>query len=217
MFPEDPLSVHGLFLRIQRTDCDGIACIGKKPILLKVDEKGQQQPYVDELDLQKFRSSANFTQNSRWHGRCCSSRLYRYDVLVKTWRGGYEFVEWSSVSRETLSQLHLNQAVATRELFQNPDFRQALSIAVDREEYSHYFRWLCPRQAGLLQKAMGYTEEWANKWTEYNPEKARQLLEPRSGYGADGYYDFADERIVLNLQTFTDAMLMILQNFDEIL
>jgi peptide/nickel transport system substrate-binding protein len=54
---------------------------------------------------------------------------------------------------------------------------------------------------------MGYSEEWATKWTEYNPEKAKELLESCGLVkGSDGYYDFKDGTdFVLNLQTFTDS------------
>lgn len=63
------------------------------------------------------------------------------------------------------------------------------------------------RQAAPSEGAMGYSKEWANKWTEYNPEKAKQLLESCGlVMGKDGYYDFADGTdFVLNLQTFTAA------------
>ena len=80
-------------------------------------------------------------------------------------------------------------------MFNNPDFRQALSIAVDRDEYSEIMSdgFARGRQAAPSEGAMGYSKEWANKWTEYNPEKAKQLLESCGlVMGSDGYYDFAD-------------------------
>ena len=205
-----------VFENSPNNDCDGdYFVLERNPYYWKVDEKGQQLPYIDELRFIKIQDAQQGLLKILDGTVDVAAVSYAdYDVLVENMdRGGYEFVEWASVSwADLVSQLHLNQTVKDekkRALFQNPDFRQALSIAVDREEYAEIISdgFAQGRQAAPAKGAMGYTEEWANKWTEYNPEKAKQLLESCGlVMGADGYYDFADGTdFVLNIQTFTDA------------
>ncbi|AGC67893.1 periplasmic alpha-galactoside-binding protein AgpA [Thermoclostridium stercorarium subsp. stercorarium DSM 8532] len=197
-------------------DCDGdYFVMERNPYYWKVDEKGQQLPYINELRFIKIQDPEQGLLKILDGTVDVAAVSYAdYDVLYENMeRGGYEFVEWASVSwADTVSQLHLNQTVKDekkRALFQNPDFRQALSIAVDREEYAEILSegFAQGRQAAPAEGAMGYSEEWANKWTEYNPEKAKQLLESCGlVMGSDGYYDFADGTdFVLNIQAMTDA------------
>jgi peptide/nickel transport system substrate-binding protein len=205
-----------VFEDVEHNDCDGEYFVMRRnPYYWKVDEKGQQLPYINELRFLRV-SDPQQTLLKILDGtvNIFAVSYTDYDVLTANMdKGGYEFVEWSSVSwADLVSQLHLNQTVKDlkkRELFQNPDFRQALSIAVDREEYAALISdgFADGRQAAPSKGAMGYSEEWATKWTEYNPEKAKELLESCGLVkGSDGYYDFKDGTdFVLNLQTFTDS------------
>lgn len=197
-------------------DCDGEYFVMKRnPYYWKVDEEGQQLPYVDELRFVRISDPQQALLKVLDGSTDIASVGHTdYDVLIENQaRGGYELIEWSGTSWADLaSQLHLNQTVKDekkRELFQNPDFRKALSIAVDREEYTEILSdgFAKGQQASPPKGSLGYSEEWANKWTEYDPEGAKQLLESCGlVMGSDGYYDFADGTdFVLNLQTFSAA------------
>ncbi|MDI9483832.1 MAG: ABC transporter substrate-binding protein [Bacillota bacterium] len=205
-----------VFENVDHNDCDGEYFVMRRnPYFWKVDEEGKQLPYVNELCFTKIAEAQQGLLKVMDGSVDISSVGYAdYDVLVTNMeRGGYELIEWPGVSwADMISQLHLNLTVKDekkRALFNNPDFRQALSIAVDRDEYSEIMSdgFARGRQAAPSEGAMGYSKEWANKWTEYNPEKAKQLLESCGlVMGSDGYYDFADGTdFVLNLQTFTAA------------
>jgi len=205
-----------VFDNVENNDCDGEYFVMRRnPYFWKVDEEGQQLPYVEELCFTKIAEAQQGLLKVLDGSVDIASVGYAdYDVLVTNMeRGGYELIEWPGVSwADMKSQLHLNLTVKDekkRALFNNPDFRQALSIAVDRDEYAEIMSdgFAKGRQAAPSEGAMGYSEEWAKKWTEYNPEKAKQLLESCGlVMGSDGYYDFADGTdFVLNLQTFTAA------------
>ena len=70
-----------------------------------------------------------------------------------------------------------------------------MSICVDREEFAGLYsnNWQEGGQAAPQPGALGYSEEWAKKWTEYDVAKAQQLFESAGLVkGEDGFYDFAD-------------------------
>ncbi len=94
--------------------------------------------------------------------------------------------------------MQLNQTVEDpklRALFQNKDFRKALSIAADREEICSlvFDGFSEPTQASPASGAQGYSQAWTKKWTEYDPAQARKILESIGlKMGSDGYFDYAD-------------------------
>ncbi|MBQ5771803.1 MAG: ABC transporter substrate-binding protein, partial [Clostridia bacterium] len=118
-----------------------------------------------------------------------------------------ELVEWSSVAWASQS-MQLNLAIKDedlRKLFQNVEFRHALSIAVNREQIVELVDdgYTEAAQSAPGAGAQGYSEEWTNKWTEYDVAGAQKLLEEACGLvkGADGFYCFENgKKVVLNLQ-----------------
>jgi peptide/nickel transport system substrate-binding protein len=187
----------------------------RNPYYWKVDAEGKQLPYIDQLRFTRISDPQQGLLKVLDGSVDFSGVGYAdYDVLVENQESaGYELLEWSTTAWADLaSQLQLNQTVKDenkRTLFQNADFRQALSIAVDRDEYSAILTdsFANGKQASPNEGAFGYSEEWENKWTEYNPEKAKELLDAAGlVIGSDGYFDFANGTdFVLNIQTFTDA------------
>lgn len=66
--------------------------------------------------------------------------------------------------------------------------------------------WLEGGNASPAEGMLGYSEEWATKWTEYDVEKAKTLLDGCGlVMGSDGFYDFADGTdCVLNITSEAD-------------
>ena len=124
-------------------------------------------------------------------------------VNVYEWSGA----DWGDVG----TQLHFNLGIADAKLnalFNNPAFREAMSICVDRETVAGIYGggWLNPGQAAPQKGALGYSEEWAKKWTEYDVNKAKTLLESCGlVMGSDNFYDFADGTdFVLNIESVAE-------------
>jgi peptide/nickel transport system substrate-binding protein len=213
-------------------DCDGeYFVMERNPYFWKVDEEGKQLPYIDELRFTKI-SDAQQSLLKVLDGTTdvIEVNYMDYDVLIENQaKAGYDLIEWDNVSwAATNAQLQLNQSVKDeklRALFQNKDFREALSIAVDREEFAEIISdgFAKGKQASPVTASPGYSENWTNKWTEYNPQKAMTLLEGAGLVkGSNGYYNFADgSPFVLNLQTFTESDAdksaeLIMKYFDEV-
>ncbi|MBQ8554829.1 MAG: ABC transporter substrate-binding protein [Clostridia bacterium] len=186
----------------------------RNPYYWKVDAQGQQLPYIDKITYtaiqnvdQSLMLLLDGTVDFQTVGMDSLATIMS-DAQVKI-----NINEWSSGSwGNTQTQLHMNMSIADEKLnalFNNADFRQAVSIAVDRTEFAGLFSdgWLEGGQAAPSQGALGYSEEWASKWTEYDTAKAKTLLESAGlVMGADGYYDFADGTdFALNIVSVADS------------
>ena len=189
----------------------------RNPYYWKVDAKGQQLPYMDKI---VYTTVQNETQTLMLllDGTVDYQTIAVQDaptVLDAENTSGTKInlYQWAPTywgSGEY--QLHLNLGIADEQknaLFNNPDFRQALSIAVDRVEMAATLtnNWNEPGQAAPQEGALGYSEEWANQWTEYDPAKAQTLLESAGlTKGSDGFYAFADgTKFELNIVSVADS------------
>ncbi len=185
----------------------------RNPYYWKVDAAGQQLPYIDKIAYTKIQNTDQALmllldgQEDFQTIAIDSVATIQESANVKI-----NIYEWASTTwGDANNQLHFNLAIADphlNALFNNPDFRQAVSICVDRDEYARIYSngWQEGGQAAPQKGTMGYSEEWAKQWTEYDVAKAKTLLEGCGlKMGADGYYDFADGTdFVLNIVSVAD-------------
>ncbi len=181
----------------------------RNPYYWKVDAVGQQLPYIDKITYAKV-SSDDQKVLLLMDGTIDMSLVGIADVptLLESDAGPriYEWtdVNWGDVKTQVMFNLgiedpHLN------ELFNNPDFRQAMSICVDREEVAQLYSngWQKPGQCAPGEGVPGHRDSWSKKWTEYDVDKAKSLFESAGlVMGKDGFYDFADGTdFVLNIMS----------------
>ncbi len=164
----------------------------------KVDAKGQQLPYVDKLTFTKVSADDQKLLLVR------DGKLDQIDVDMKDISSTladmgsaavlkqYQMSDWGG------PQITFNYTTTDKnyaDLFAKKEFRQAMSISVDRTEVSGLLSdsFLKGGQCAPQQGNFGYDEEWINKWTDYDVASATKLLEACGlKKGADGFYDFAD-------------------------
>ncbi len=177
---------------------DTLCIMDRNAYFWKVDAAGNQLPYVDALhynqtseegqDLLMFRS-----------GELDIITIAMQDIAATLSDLGdaAELREWGTTNwgayQITFNYTNPDANYAT--LFANPDFRQAMSICVDRTEVSELLTdgFLEPGQCAPAVGNLGYSTAWTDKWTEYDVEKAKTLLEGCGlVMGSDGFYDFAD-------------------------
>ncbi len=162
----------------------------------KVDAKGNQLPYFDNIYLKanisdQVAALANGTLDRIDIGMEQISSLMAQlgdAAVLKTVAGS----NWGS-NQVTFNYTNANANYAN--LFAMSDFRQAMSICVDRDEVSLQMSegFLSPGQCAPTAGNFGYDEEWTKKWTDYDVAAAQKLLENCGlKLGSDGYYDFAD-------------------------
>ena len=188
----------------------------RNPYYWKTDSEGKQLPYVDELRFVRISDPSQTTLKAMAGETDIAFGLDWGNIVAlkqNEERSNYTLITWPTTKwAHTAASLQLNQTaedVKVRSLFQSKDFRQALSIAADREEMATLVAdgFSTPAQSAPAKGAMGYDAEWVGKWTEYNPEKAKQLLEGLGlVMGSDGYYNFADgSDFILEILTYNDT------------
>ena len=185
----------------------------RNPYYWKVDAAGQQLPYIDKIvgvtvanADQKLMLLLDGTVDFDTVGMDAIPTIQESETEIN-------IIEWAGADwADIRSQLHFNLNVDDanlRALFNNKDFRQAISICVDREEFAALLTdgWQEGGQAAPQPGQLGYSEEWATQWTEYDVEKAKSLLESAGlVMGSDGKYNFADGTdFVLNIKCVADT------------
>lgn len=192
---------------------DAQLCIlERNPYFWKVDAQGQQLPYCDEIH---FNATSEDGQDQLMF------RSGELDILEVAMQ------DISSLLSDLGDQAQLRSLASTNwgsylitfnytckeenyaKLFADSRFRQAISICVDREQFSGLLTegFLEPSQCAPQEGNFGYDAEWAKKWTEYDVDGAKKLLEECGlVMGSDGFYDFADGTdFVLTIFTYTDS------------
>ena len=187
-------------------------CVWKRnPYYWKTDAEGKQLPYIDELH---FRRYSDDSQALLWimDGTADIGSVALADVeTILNSDASVNLVEWSSTSW-TSQSMQLNLAVkdeAKRALFQNVDFRHAISLLIDRQQISQLIDngYTSPAQSAPPEGAQGYDPAWTEKWTELDPDAAAKLLEGCGlKKGDDGFWCLSDgTKLTLNLQYQNEA------------
>jgi len=183
----------------------------RNPYYWKVDKANQQLPYIDKIIYlsvsnvdQELMLLLDGTVDFQTVGMESIPTIMESQTAINIypWSGA----DWGA------TQLHFNLNVDDanlKALFNNADFRQGMSICVDREELAGLLTdgWLGGGQAAPQPGQLGYSEEWAKKWTEYDVAKAKTLFESAGlVMGADGFYDFADGTdCIINIVSVADS------------
>ena len=188
----------------------------RNPYYWKVDAAGQQLPYIDKITYTTIQNSdqslmllMDGSEDFQTVG------IDAVKTILESATVDINIYKWATTTwGDAGSQMHFNLAIddpKLNALFNNPDFRQAVSICVNRDGEDGFATitsdgWRAGGQAAPQPGTMGYSEEWANQWTEYNVEKAKSLLEGCGlVMGSDGYYDFADGTdFALNIVSMAD-------------
>ncbi len=184
----------------------------RNPYYWKVDKAGQQLPYIDKII---YTTVSNVDQQLMLllDGTVDYQTVAMESIpTILESQTKINIYEWSGSDwGDTGTQIHFNLNVENanlKALFNNADFRQGMSICVDREEFAALYSngWQVGGQAAPQPGQLGYSEEWASKWTEYDVAKAKTLFEAAGlVMGTDGFYDFADGTdFVLNIVSVAD-------------
>ncbi|MCR4586999.1 MAG: hypothetical protein K5682_01205 [Lachnospiraceae bacterium] len=191
---------------------DSLCILERNPYFWKVDAAGNQLPYCDEIhfnktsedgqDLLMFRSGEIDIINIGMQDIAATLADMGDAAELRSFAG----TSWGSY-QVTFNYTCKDENYAT--LFANPDFRQAISICVDRQNLSEIVSdgFLEPGQCAPSEGNFGYDAEWEQKWTEYDVDAAKKLLEGCGlVMGSDGFYDFADgSDFTLTFYTYAES------------
>ncbi|NMB45715.1 MAG: ABC transporter substrate-binding protein [Firmicutes bacterium] len=157
----------------------------RNPYYWKVDPEGNQLPYVDRIvhelaanaEMVTMKAVAGELDMQLRHINVSDFTLLRENAE----KGNYRVIQWIPALGSDLA-IFINQNVkdlALQEIFIRPEFRQALSLAVNREEINDliYLGLGEPRQATMIPESPYYRPEFEKAYAEYDPERANQMLD----------------------------------------
>jgi peptide/nickel transport system substrate-binding protein len=168
-----------------KKDSGTIVTWERNPYYWAVDTEGNQLPYIDTVEMERLQDVESY------HAKIVSG-AYDYavgntDILnFSTYEGSaeqgdYRTMVWSSGrGSEVFFQFNMNYgSEAMQKVHQDPRYRQALSLAINRQEVNDllFFGAAVVRQMTVLPTSVNFKEEYANAWIDYDVDQANALLD----------------------------------------
>lgn len=167
----------------------------RNPYYYKVDTEGNQLPYIDgqvrllvgEPEVVKLKVQAGEIDYGFYNLQVADLPVLKAGEAS----GGYTTILWPA-AQGAMTKYQLNLTTndpVLREIFNDIRFRQALSLAVNREEINEtlFFGLAVARQWGVESSSPFY-EDWMGEYfAAYDPDQANALLDEMGlTRGADG-------------------------------
>ncbi len=163
---------------------DTVKVFERNPYFYQVDKEGNQLPYVDRIistisnvEVYQMKVIAGEADVAVTQTLVENYPLYKENEE----KGGYKVAKVPGIAASTgtffLNQNHPDPFL--RGIFQDVRFRQALSLAINREEINNmvFFGLGVPTQATALPSCTYYKEEWGKAYAQYDPAEANRLLD----------------------------------------
>jgi peptide/nickel transport system substrate-binding protein len=204
----------------------------RNPYYWKLDPAGNQLPYIDELyfTLVEDTEAANLLALSgeidmqTRHMDFAKYPVYQENAAA----GDYHTALWANAQASAIT-FFPNQSYPDpkyRELMQNLNFRQALSMSIDRDLINDvaFLGQAVPRTETVVPDSPYYQPEIEALYAEFAPEDAQALLDEIGlPVGSDGFRTFADgsplELIIETSNTsgpLLDAVELVAENWNGI-
>ncbi|PKN91269.1 MAG: ABC transporter substrate-binding protein [Chloroflexi bacterium HGW-Chloroflexi-6] len=174
----------------------------RNPYYWKVDQNGQQYPYIDKLVYTIFQDNSAMLLKATngeidmqmRHFNVLENKAVLYDNMEQ---GNYHlFTLKDAANNSMVIQFNMtHQDPALREVFQNKDFRVGMSYAINRQEVINtvFVTQGKPFQPAVQEGSPFYNEQLATQYTEYDVDKANAALDKvLPDKDADGMRTFAD-------------------------
>ena len=156
----------------------------RNPYYWKVDTANNQLPYVDrvvstvvEQDVYTLKIISGEADVAFVRTSLDDFALYKENED----QGGYRVVLLPGLNGSDIGiSLNLNHPEQWRaELYQDLRFRQAVSMAINRDEVNEaaFFGLAVPRQTTTLPQNSYYKDEWETVAADYDPDTANELLD----------------------------------------
>ena len=190
---------------VMETDVQLKKTFARNPYYHVVDTAGNQLPYIDRVVV-NIVSDQQVTILDALQGKSdVAGRLLKQSEMQLYKRGeaqgDYELRNWQRIYAAdpglTFNQNHNDPA--KRAVFGDVRFRQAMSLALNRDEMNEFlFLGMgIPQQATIHYGASFYDPAWATNFAEYDPDGARALLDDMGlGTNDDGYRTMADGEVL---------------------
>ena len=182
---------------LNEVDAAGNKYFTRNPYYWKIDTAGNQLPYIDEQTRQLFDSMETIhlqvingeLSYAAFHSVLNNYPLYKSNEA----EGGYRVLLWKSLrgAEQTFYWNQTSKDPVLREIFNDIRFRQATSLAINRDEIndSLFFGRAVPRQATVNPDNELFEPWMADHYAEYDPDRANELLDEMGlQWDANGEY-----------------------------
>ncbi|NLA57669.1 MAG: ABC transporter substrate-binding protein [Firmicutes bacterium] len=162
------------------------AVLERNPYYWKVDTAGNQLPYVDRVILEIVGSTEVVTMRTlagQYDFTIFHLDLADYPTLVANEEaGGYRALLWKGAAVDCHLKFNLTydeEDPVMAEILRTPEFRKALSYAIDREEINElvFLGTGRPVQISPPEGSPVYDESFPTMYATYDPQKANELLD----------------------------------------
>lgn len=156
----------------------------RNPYYHRVDGQGTQLPYLDRI-VMNIASSQLISLKAGSGESDLQARYLKFSDYTFLRKGakqfGFEVKLWDTALGSNIAifpSLTVKDPMY-RALFREPNFRRALSMAIDREEINEllYVGLAQPAQNTVRPQSPLYRPEYASKWTKYDIKEANRLLD----------------------------------------
>jgi peptide/nickel transport system substrate-binding protein len=170
---------------LDRQDDAGNRYFLRNPYYFKIDTEGNQLPYIDQIDrvlvenreVRTLRIVSGEADFAGWDLPISEFTLYKENESA----GDYRVSVWPQAvnGRTTYDFNYGHPDPFKRELFNDLRFRQAMSVAINREEINEVlaFGEAVPMQATSTPSASFYEEWMGQHYAQYDPDLANELLD----------------------------------------
>lgn len=179
--PEGLLPTLGMWRQSAVTSTEVV--FERNPYYWAVDPEGNQLPYIDRVRAEIVPDnevySVNVIQGKYDFGKVPADKI----ELIKASEadGGYTIKLWTGdvVSNPAYAFNQNHKDPVLREIFQDVRFRQAMSVAINRDEINDlvFDGYGTPTQATVNRSASFYDPAWGEAFAQYDPALANQLLD----------------------------------------
>lgn len=220
----------------------GVLVAERNPYYWKVDTSGNQLPYIDTVEVTIIQDDSLIPLKAIAGELDAQFRPFDLKdaslLMENREKGDYRILRWA-VGDGGATVFYVNWDIEDpqlRSVFRNQDFRIALSLALDREKICEIV-WgglATPAQATMGRYLIHYQgvegsekfhEEWTSTYAEYDPERAKELLD-RAGLvdvDGDGWRELPDGspfQLLLDIQaeniTGIDGMALIAEDLKAV-
>ncbi len=158
----------------------------RNPYYYKIDTAGNQLPYIDTIKATIFTTKETLILRmvaGEYDYESWITSPADYPVLMGgAEKGGYYVWLAKNLRGSEVGYLinqNYNEDSAIGDILRDVRFRRAFSLAINREEINEilFYGKGVGRQATIHPSCSFYKEEWGSTYTEYDTEKANQLLD----------------------------------------
>lgn len=161
----------------------------RNPYYFVVDEAGNQLPYVDQMRWEAVQSGMISAGVASGRFTFSINKSTDLTLLIDGQsRGDYRVYRWMRADRsDAMIHVNLNRKVeegkpetaSKRELLRNKTFRQALSLAIDRQAIIdvNYFGETVPAQTAPGPESAFYNPRAFSAFTDFDPDTANRMLD----------------------------------------